>query len=215
MSWAGCDRRIAISIVTAFFGLVGYLPAPAAAGDPTPTGDRSPVARGGNIVSGSLSFSSAGDGYYENSEGERTQEWTVRPGGGHFIADGWALSFHLVGRWFTQGEVRNTDYAMGPVLEYYWDTSGDEAAKGKILPYGGLGYLWGQARNESPAGKTKFNSGLTTLTAGLAWMVSSQVATDISVNYLTGRFTQKVPEDGLAREADRWTLMIGFKAFIP
>ncbi len=173
-----------------------------------------PVDRGGQLFGGSFSFSSAGDGYYERETGERTQEWTVAPGGGHFIADGLALGFHLEGRWFMQGEVRRTAYTMGPTLTYYHDTTGGDDPAGHVLPYLGVGYLWGQARDESPAGNSKHNSGETSLTAGMAWMLSSQVATDIALNFRTGRFTEKIPEDGLARASDRWTLFIGLKAFL-
>lgn len=203
-----------ISLLLPLFMMV-FLPTMTRAAVSGDGANPSPVARGGNLVAGSFSFSSAGDGYYENPAGDRTQEWSVRPGGGYFVIDGLALNFHLEGSWFTQGETRVTTYQMGPVMEYYWDTTGGEDPRGKILPYAGLGYLWGQSRDESPAFNTKYNSGLTTMSVGLAWMVSSQVATDISINYRTGRFTQKIPEDGLGRQANRLTVMIGFKAFIP
>lgn len=173
------------------------------------------VAKGGKFVAGSFSFSSAGDSYYQNEAGDRTQEWSVLPGGGRFVADGLALGFHLEGNWFTQGEVRRTAYAMGPVLEYYLDTIGGGDRVGRVLPYAGIGYLWGQARDESPAGRTKHNSGEVSLTAGMAWLLSDQVAADLSANYRNGRFTQKAPLDGVAYASDRWTLFFGFKAFLP
>jgi hypothetical protein len=177
-------------------------------------GSAGPVTRGTKIYAGSFSFSSAGEGFYENAAGDRTQEWTVRPGGAVFVADGLAMGFHLEGRWFTQGEIRRISYSMGPVLEYYWDTTGGDEPAGRVLPYLGGGYLWGQTRDESPAGNTKHNSGMVSLNAGLAWLLSDQVAADIAVNYRTGRFIEKVPRDGPESRADRWTLLIGFKAFV-
>lgn len=191
------------------------LPAVLLAGEPDKEIFPSPVAAGSHLVGGGFSFSSAGKSYYDNAAGDRTQEWTVQPGGGYFLTDGLALAFHLEGRWFTQGEVRNFSYAMGPVLEYYWDTTGGEEARGKILPYAGVGYLWGKSRDESPTGDIDYNSGMTTLAVGMAWMLSNEVATDISVNYRTGHFIQKDPEDGGSSSADRWTVLIGFKAFLP
>jgi len=176
---------------------------------------KGPVARGNNLLGGSLSFSSAGNGYYQDQDGDRTQEWTVCPGGGYFVSDGLAFCFHLEGRWFSQGDVRRTSYAMGPVLEYYWDTTGGEESRGKILPYVGLGYLWGQDRDESAAGTAKYNSGLVTVSAGLAWLLSDQVATDIALNYRSGRFTEKIPEDGRALRADRFSIFLGIKVFLP
>ncbi len=179
-----------------------------------------PVDRGRTLFGGGFSFSSAGDGYYQNAQGDRTQEWTVRPGGGYFVADGLALNFHFEGQWFAQGDNRRTSYTMGPVVEYYWDTTGrpdaqGDPVRGHVLPYLGLGYLWGQDRLGSADIQTKHNSGLVHLALGMSWMVSDHVATDISLAYRFGRFTQKVPEDGLARQADRWILYVGIKAFVP
>ena len=178
-----------------------------------------PLDRGNKIFAGSFSFSSAGDGYHDNADGQRTQEWMVRPGGGAFVADGLALNFHVEGQWFSQGEVRRSSYTMGPVVEYYLDTTGKPDAggdplRGHVLPYAGVGYLWGQDRLESPGGGTKHNSGLVHLALGMSWLLSDQVATDFSLAYRFGRFTQKVPEDGRALEADRWTLYVGVKAFV-
>lgn len=175
----------------------------------------SPVAEGRNMVMGSFSFSSAGGNYFEDEEDNRTQEWTVHPGGGHFISDGLLLGFHMEGRWFAQGDFTRVSYAVGPVLEYYWDNSEAGAVQGELLPYMGLGYLWGQDRDESPAGKTKYNSGQASLTAGLSWLLSNQVATDISINYRFGHYFEKVPEEGNGIKANRWGLMLGFKAFLP
>lgn len=202
------------NLVSQLAMMVLILPTMVLAGETGSSFPPSPVAAGGNLVGGGLSFSSAGKNYYENADGDRTQEWTVQPGGGYFITNGLALGFHLEGRWFAQGDLRKFTYAMGPVLEYYWDTTGGEEAKGKILPYIGAGYLWGKSKEESPAGTLNFNSGMTTLIAGMAWMVSSQVATDISVNYQTGHFTEKEPFEGPTLNADRWTVLIGFKAFL-
>lgn len=194
--------------------LMLFLPAAAAAAAPAGDGSRFP-SRGTRLAGGSFSFSSAGDTHYENSAGDRTQEWSLRPGGGYFVADGWALDLHVEGRWFSQGPVWSSQYNLGPVLEYYFDVVGDDHPRGHAVPYLGLGYLWGHAREENPLGDRKFNSGLWSISGGLSWLLSDVVATDLEINYRRGVFTEKVPLDGLQRDADRISFFLGIKAFLP
>ena len=171
--------------------------------------------QGSHLVGGSFTFSSAGDTYYENTDGDRTQEWIVRPIGGYFVVDNLAMDLHIEGRWFTQGDVLNTHYSMGPVMQYYFDVVGEDEPKGHAVPYLGLGYLWGLAREESPGSELKFKSGMWALSAGVSWMLSSVVAMDFEVNYQTGEFTEKIPVDGVSRDANRISLFLGVKAFLP
>lgn len=173
------------------------------------------LAKGTRLVGGSFSFSSAGNTYHQNSDGDRTQEWTLRPGGGYFVVDQLALDLHLEGTWFTQGDVLSSHYSLGPVLEYYFDVVGDDDPKGHAVPYLALGYLWGQAREEGSDYETKFNSGMWTMSAGLSWMLSDVVATDLELNYRVGEFTEKVPVDGVKRDSDRVSFFLGIKAFLP
>lgn len=173
------------------------------------------LARGTHLVGGSFTFSSAGDVYYENSGGDRTQEWIVRPGGGYFAADNLAIDLHIEGRWFIQGENRSSHYSMGPILQYYFDVVGDDDPKGYAIPYLGLGYLWGLAREDRIDSEAKFNSGMWTMSAGLSWMLSNTVALDLELNYQTGEFTEKIPVDGVSRDANRISFFVGIKAFLP
>ncbi len=171
--------------------------------------------QGSHLVGGSFTFSSAGDTYYENAEGDRTQEWIVRPIGGYFVADNLAIDLHIEGRWFIQGEVLNSHYSMGPVMQYYFDVVGDDEPKGHAIPYLGLGYLWGLAREDRADSELKYKSGMWSMGAGVSWMLSSVVAMDFEFNYQTGEFTEKVPVDGVSRDANRISLFLGVKAFLP
>ena len=171
--------------------------------------------KGSRLIGGSVSFTSAGNSYFENSAGDRTQQWALRPGGGLFVADQLAFSLHLDGRWFTQGENWSSHYSMGPVLQYYFDTVGQDDAKGHALPYLSLGYLWGQAREDGVGFETKFNSKMWSVSAGLSWMLSDVVATDLELNYQIGQFTEKIPVDRISQDADRISFFLGFKAFLP
>lgn len=170
--------------------------------------------KGARTIHGSFSFSSAGDGFFQNAEGDRTQEWTLTPGGGYFIASGVALTLAIEGSWFTLGEVTSSEYSMGPVLEYYFDTVGDDDPQGHTIPYLGAGYLWGTVKEETATSNTKYVSSLLTLTAGLAWMMSDHIATDIAINYRVGEYTEKYPLDGAEYAANRWSVFIGIKGFI-
>jgi|GEM_PF-3536248 len=181
------------------------------------TGDRDTsglLERGTHLVGGSLSFTSAGGDHFENEAGDRTEEWTLRPGGGTFVLRQVALSFHLEGQWFSQGDVRITRYAIGPTADFYFDTVGDEDPRGYALPYLGIGYLWGTSRDESASAEYRYNSGMFTATAGLTWLLTDHVATDFQVNYRSGRYTEKKPESSVNRNADRWSFFFGFKAFL-
>lgn len=171
--------------------------------------------QGSHLVGGSFTFSSAGDTYYENTDGDRTQEWIVRPSGGYFVVDNLALDLHIEGRWFTQGEVLNSHYSLGPVMQYYFDTVGEDEPKGHAIPYLSLGYLWGLAREDRADSELKFKSGMWSMSAGLSFMLSSVVAMDFEINYQTGEFTEKVPVDGISRDANRISLFLGVKAFLP
>ena len=171
--------------------------------------------KGNRLIGGSFTFSSAGNSYYENSDGDRTQEWVVRPGGGYFVVDNLALDLHVEGRWFIQGDVRSSHYAMGPVLQYYFDTVGEDEPKGHAVPYLGLGYLWGLAREDRPDSEEKFTSGMWSMSAGLTWMLSDLIGMDLEFNYQTGEFTEKIPVDGVARDANRISFFVGVKAFLP
>ncbi len=173
------------------------------------------LGKGTRLVGGSFTFSSAGNTYFENGDGDRTQEWTLRPGGGYFVADNLALDLHVEGRWFIQGDVRSSHYSMGPTLQYYFNVVGDDDPQGRVIPYLGLGYLWGHAREDGAGSEEKFNSGMWSMSAGLSWMLSGVLAMDFEVNYQTGEFTEKVPVDGVARGADRVGFFIGVKAFLP
>ncbi len=173
------------------------------------------LSRGTHLVGGSFTFSSAGDTYFENSDGDRTQEWIVRPGGGYFFADNLAFDLHIEGRWFIQGDVESSHYSMGPIMQYYFNTVGSDDPKGHAIPYLGLGYLWGLARQEAAGSEAKFSSGMWSMSAGLSWMLSNVVAVDLELNYLTGEFTEQVPVDGVARDANRISFFIGVKAFLP
>ena len=171
--------------------------------------------KGTRLVGGSFTFSSAGNTYYENSDGDRTQEWIVRPGGGYFVADKLALDLHVEGRWFIQGDVRSSHYSMGPTLQYYFDTVGEDEPKGHAVPYLGLGYLWGLAREDRSDSEAKFNSGMWSMSAGITWMLSDLIGLDLEFNYQTGEFTEKIPVDGVARDANRISFFVGVKAFLP
>ena len=171
--------------------------------------------QGSHLVGGSFTFSSAGDTYFENSDGDRTQEWIVRPAGGYFALDNLAIDLHLEGRWFTQGELLNSHYSMGPVLQYYFDVVGEDEPKGHAIPYLGLGYLWGLAREDRSDSELKFKSGMWSLSGGVSWMLSSVMAMDFEINYQTGEFTEKTPVDGVSRDANRISLFLGVKAFLP
>ncbi len=171
--------------------------------------------KGSRLVGGGLSFSSAGDKYYENSAGDRTQQWAVRPGGGYFVANNLAFALHMEGRWFIQGDIWSSHYSIGPVMQYYFDVVGEDDPKGHAVPYLGLGFLWGQAREDGTDFESKFNSGMWSMSAGLSWMLSNVVATDLEFNYQVGEFTEKVPVDGVSRNADRFSFFLGIKAFLP
>ena len=171
--------------------------------------------KGSRLVGGGISFSSAGNTYYENLSGDRTQEWIVRPGGGFFMADNLAFALHMEGRWLIQGDAWSSHYSIGPVMQYYFDVVGEDDPKGHAIPYLGLGYLWGQAREDGLDFESKFNSGMWSMSAGISWMISNVVATDLELNYQVGEFTEKVPLDGLARDADRISFFLGVKAFLP
>jgi len=171
--------------------------------------------KGSRLVGGGLSFSSAGNTYHENLVGGRTQQWAVRPGGGYFMADNLAFALHMEGRWFIQGDVWSSHYSIGPVMQYYFDVVGEDDPKGHAIPYLGLGYLWGQAREDDTDFESKFNSGMWSMSAGLSWMISDVVATALELNYQVGEFTEKVPLDGVARDANRISFFLGVKAFLP
>ena len=195
-----------------FFALAPAFPAfSAPAGNPNAPF----LKKGSRLVGGGVTFSSAGNKFYENSAGDRTQEWTVRPGGGYFLADNLAFPLHLEGRWFIQGDNWNSHYSMGPVMQYYFDVVGDDPPRGHAVPYLALGYLWGQARLDGTDFESKFNSGMWTMSAGLSWMLSDVVATDLEWNYQVGEFTEKVPVDGVSRDANRFSFFLGIKAFLP
>ncbi len=170
--------------------------------------------KGSRVVGGGITFSSAGNTYYENSSGDRTQQWAVRPGGGFFIADNLAFALHMEGRWFVQGDIWSSHYSMGPALQYYFDVVGEDAPKGHAIPYLSLGYLWGQAREDTADFESKFNSGMWSMSAGLSWMLSDVVATDFEFNYQVGEFTEKIPVDGVSRDANRFSFFLGIKAFL-
>ena len=38
---------------------------------------------------------------------------------------------------------------------------------------------------------------------------------DLEFNYQTGEFTEKIPVDGVARDANRISFFVGVKAFLP
>ena len=131
------------------------------------------------------------------------------------MADNLAFALQMEGRWFTQGDVWSSHYSIGPVMQYYFDVVGEDDPKGHAIPYLGLGYLWGQAREEGTDFESKFNSGMWSMSAGLSWMISDVVATDLELNYQVGEFTEKVPLDGISRDADRISFFLGVKAFLP
>lgn len=180
-----------------------------------PAAARSPLAEGGHVVAGSIAFSSAGGDYYADDAGNRTQEWSLQPGGGVFVADGLALNLLAVGTWFRQGGVVFDHYELGPVAEYYFDTIGDDDPRGHAVPYLGAGYLWGRARSELPGSSSTYNSGSGLLKAGLAWMLSGDAAADITMQYRFGTFTEKEPQGGPKSHGDRWSLYWGLKVFLP
>lgn len=170
---------------------------------------------GSHMVTGGASFSSGGSIYYEDADKNRTQEWTFRPSGGVFVFDQVAFNFQIMGRWFIQGDIRQSEYAMGPAAEYYFNTvdEGDDP-KGYLIPYLGLAYLWGKATDKGPDHEIKHNSGMMSYTAGFSWMLSNTVATDIAINFQDGRFTEKQPEHSVNRPATRWSIVWGVKAFL-
>jgi hypothetical protein len=174
-----------------------------------------PLAAGVRVFTGSIAFSSAGGSYYANDAGDRTQEWILQPGGGVFVADGLACNLLASGTWFRQGGVVANHYEIGPTAEYYFDTVGDDPAKGHALPYVGAGYLWGKVRGEMPGSTTSYNSGVVLLKAGLAWMIAENAAADIAVQCRFGTYTQKRPQDGPRFHGDRWTIHWGMKVFLP
>ena len=180
-----------------------------------PAAARSPLAEGGHVVAGSIAFSSAGGEYYADDAGNRTQEWSLQPGGGVFVADGLALNLLAVGTWFRQGDVVSNHYELGPTAEYYFDTIGDDDPRGHGVPYLGAGYLWGRARSELAGSSSTYDSGSGLLKGGLAWMVSDEAAADITVQYRFGTFTEKQPTDGPRSRGDRWSLHWGLKVFLP
>jgi hypothetical protein len=170
--------------------------------------------RGSHIIHGSFSFSSGGNRYFENSEGDRTQEFILAPRGGYFISDGLALNLALEGSWFTLGDLSSTEYSFGPVVEYYFDTIGDDDPNGHVVPYVGGGFLWGVAEENDATSDSRYTSSLLTLTAGLAWFLSEHFATDIAVNYRVGNYAEDYPVDGNEFAANRWSLFIGIKGFV-
>jgi len=175
----------------------------------------SPVDRGRRVATGSVSFSSGGGSYYADGDGNRTQEWSLQPGGGVFVAHGVAVNLLASGTWFRQGGVVANHYEFGPTVEYYVDTVGDGEARGRSLPYVGAGVLWGRARSEAAGVETTWNSACMMLKAGLSWLLLDSVATDISVMHRFGTFEQKAPVDGAMRHGNRWTLHLGLKIFLP
>jgi hypothetical protein len=182
---------------------------------PPPARPAAPLAAGGRVVTGSIAFSSAGGAYYENDAGDRTQEWMLQPGGGVFVVDGLACNLLASGTWFRQGDVVANHYEIGPTAEYYFDTVGDDPAKGHALPYVGAGYLWGKVRSELPGSTSSYNSGVVLLKAGLAWMVADHTAADIAVQHRFGTYTEKHPQDGPKFRGNRWTVHWGMKVFLP
>ncbi len=171
--------------------------------------------KGTRLVGGGFTFSSAGEKYFENNEGDRTQQWAVQPGGGYFVADNLAFALTIEGRWFIQGDIWSSHYSMGPSLQYYFDVVGEDDPKGHAVPYLELGYLWGQAREDGTDFESKFNSGMWSMSVGLSWMLSDVVATDLELNYQVGEFTEKIPVDGVSRNANRISFFLGIKAFLP
>ena len=176
-----------------------------------------PVSKGTEIFTGAISYSSAGRAYYEDADGKRTQEWVMTPGGGIFVIDGLAVELVLEGRWFSQGGLREDYWGWGPKVEYYLDTTGGDEPAGHALPYVGLAYLWGKTKLETPGStdSTRFNSGMTSLSVGVSYLMTNHVAADLVVNYRIGTYSQKSPVDGVDYKADRWTVLLGIKAFIP
>lgn len=171
-------------------------------------------AKGARTVHGSFSFSSGGQEFLQNSEGDRTQEWTIAPAGGYFIAPGLALKLAFEGTWFAQGDISTSEYSLGPVVEYYFDTIKDASPRGHAVPYLGAGYLWGTFRESSAESNAKYVSGLFTFTGGLAWMLADHLAFDIAINFKAGEYTAKIPHDGEKFSADRWSVFLGLKGFI-
>ena len=173
-----------------------------------------PVSKGNEVYSGAISYSSAGGSYYENATGDRTHEFIMTPGGGLFLRDGLAVNVILEGRWFSHGGVRDDYYSIGPRLEYYWDTTGGEDAKGHWLPHVGLAYLWGRAELESPDSLEKFNTGMTSMSVGVDHMLTDHVAGTLTINYRVGHYNRTDSGEGANLKANRWIVLLGIKAFV-
>ncbi len=170
--------------------------------------------KGTRIINGHFSFSSAGNTYFENPEGDRTQEWILSSGGGYFIANQWSVSLHMEGRWFIQGDFWNSQYSIGPILHRYFDFVGGDDPAGHVVPYLSMGYLWGQARVDDTNFESKYNSGMVTMSAGISWMMTEAIATDLEFNYQIGQFEEKIPVDQITRDANRFSLLLGIKVFL-
>lgn len=180
-----------------------------------PARGASPLVRGGRVLAGSLTFSSAGGSTYAGDAGDRTQEWSVQPAGGLLVANGLAVNLLLSGTWFRQGDLVSNRYEMGPTLAYYFDTVGDDDAVGHAIPYLESGVLWGRAHSEVPGTVTSTNSTCVQVGGGLAWMLAERIAADISVIHRFGTDTQKEPLDGPRTHGNRWRLHWGLKVFLP
>jgi hypothetical protein len=175
-----------------------------------------PLDAGTRVVTGSIAFSSAGGGYYADEGGNRTEEWSLQPGGGMFVADGLALNLLAAGTWYRQGSIVSNHYEFGPTVEYYLQTFDDDKdVRGRAVPYLGTGVLWGRARTESAGVESAWNSVCGLARVGLAWMVLDRVASDIAVVYRFGSYEQKQPVDGDKEHGNRWTVNWGMKVFLP
>jgi len=143
-----------------------------------------PAAKYSNLLSGGLSYASAGGNLYDNSSCDRLIQAQFNSSWAYFVANGLGVGINLNVSSRIQGEVSSTSLAFGPTIRYFISSNYQpEEISGKVYPYFSMSFLAKSLLYQSRSEDTSYSGLLCYLGGGTAIMLTKSVAFNIELGF--------------------------------
>jgi hypothetical protein len=179
---------------------------------------KSPIDKGSILLSGGISFASAGGDLYKSADDKSQTLITLNPSGSYFVIKGLAVGPTVEFSSLTQGDAKASLFGFGAQAEYYFDMLAKEKeGKGALYPYLGAAFLYvGNTSNSGAAGEEDIKSHTTRIAfeGGAVYMVSDAVGVFGQIEFDMDSAKRTKPVEGESVSGTIFGIFTGFTYFI-
>ena len=142
-----------------------------------------PAAKHSNLLSGGLSFMSAGGDMYEY-DNDRLIQFQLNSTWANFVTNGLGIGLSLRSTSIAQGSFSSSSLALGPTIMYFISSDYQpEVFKGKVYPYFTSSLLARLMFYNSGADHDTYSGLLYYLGGGIATLLTNSLALNVELGY--------------------------------